>query len=151
MNMLNTAKKRFENAKREFQTAAIDLKSGKIPAPSKGDKILYSTVLSGGIFFYSAAPAFAAKDILDGVSNIIGTYFDQLSGIAIGLGALLAVVALIMWFFFPSDRGAEQGKKWFIRILFCIGLLSCLGGIISLIQNMTAGQGFDASGYITVG
>ena len=46
MNMLNTAKKRFENAKREFQTAAIDLKSGKIPAPSKGDKILYTAVLS---------------------------------------------------------------------------------------------------------
>ncbi|MBQ1959400.1 MAG: hypothetical protein II354_03135, partial [Firmicutes bacterium] len=85
------------------------------------------------------------------ISNIIGTYYSELAGLAIGLGALLAVVAIIMWFFFPSDKGAEQGKRWFIRILFCIGLISCLGGIISLIQNVTAGQGFDASGYITVG
>ena len=151
MNMLNRAKERFTKAKEDFKTIARDLRCGKLPEISKGDKIFYTAAMSTGIFFYSAAPAFAANDILDGISNIIGTYYSELAGLAIGLGALLAVVAIIMWFFFPSDKGAEQGKRWFIRILFCIGLISCLGGIISSIQNVTAGQGFDASGYITVG
>ena len=95
----------------------------------------------------TATPVFA-DDILDNAKDLIANYYDTLSGIAIGIGMLLAVVALIMWLVFPSDKGAEQGKKWFIRILLCIGIILSLGGILSLIQNLTANGGFNAHDYV---
>ena len=94
-----------------------------------------------------ATPVFA-DDILDNAKKLITSYYDTLSGIAIGIGMLLAVVALIVWFVFPSDKGAETGKKWFVRILLCIGIILSLGGILSLIQNLTSNGGFNAEEYV---
>lgn len=125
-----------------FYCLRKDVKMEKLKNKFAAGSIVITSVL------LSTVPAFAANDILDNARDIITKYYDTLSGIAIGIGMLLAVVALIMWFVFPSDKGAETGKKWFVRILLCIGILLSLGGILGFIQNLTADAGFDANGYV---
>ena len=103
----------------------------------------YAGAVFATVVFSSAAPVFAEPAGITNLKNTIIEYYNTLSGIAIGLGMLLAVVALIVWFFFPSEKGGEKGKQWFIRILFCLAILLCLGGILSLIKDITAGQQLD--------
>lgn len=100
------------------------------------------------LIFISAIPCYAANDILENTKDLIAKYYDVISGIAVILGAFLALIALVAWFFFPTDKGSELGKKWFIRIIFCLVIILSLGGIIRLIQNITADNGFNVDEYV---
>ena len=111
---------------------------------------LYSGAIGAVTFLCSSVSCFAAPSALDTIKRTITEYYNSLSGIAIGLGMLLAVVALIVWFFFPSEKGGQTGKQWFIRILFCLAILLCLGGILSLIKDITAGQHLDTNTMFNV-
>lgn len=110
-------------------------------------KIIMPIAIVLSSIIMTATPVFA-DDLLDNAKDLIANYYDALSLIAIGIAMILALVALIMWFVFPSDKGAEQGKKWFIRILLCIFIILSLGSILALIQNLTANSGFNASEYV---
>lgn len=110
-------------------------------------KIIMPIAIALSSIIMTATPVFA-DDLLDNAKDLIANYYDALSLIAIGIAMILALVALIMWFGFPSDKGAEQGKKWFIRILLCIFIILSLGSILALIQNLTANSGFNASEYV---
>ena len=110
-------------------------------------KIIMPFAIALSSIIMMATPVFA-DDLLDNAKDLIANYYDALSLIAIGIAMILALVALIMWFVFPSDKGAEQGKKWFIRILLCIFIILSLGSILALIQNLTANSGFNASEYV---
>jgi len=99
------------------------------------------------VLLTSTVPCYAANDILENTKDLIAKYYDTVSGIAVILGAFLALIALIVWFCFPTDKGSETGKKWFVRIIFCLVIILSLGGIIRLIQNITAGNGFNAEEF----
>ena len=96
----------------------------------------------------SVVPCYADSDIIENVKDLITTYYDVVSGLAVALGAFLCLIAAVVWAVFPSDKGAELGKKWFFRILGCILLVLCLGGIIRLLENITQDSGFNAKDYV---
>ena len=96
----------------------------------------------------SVVPCYAESDIIENVKDLIATYYDVVSGLVVALGAFLCLIAAVVWAVFPSDKGAELGKKWFFRILGCILLVLCLGGIIRLLENITADSGFNAKDYV---
>ena len=91
--------------------------------------------------------AFAAgegeEDILGHLKSLITEYYDKLFGIAIGIGIICAVIAVIMILTSPTDKGSEQGKVWLKRIVLGLVILMSLGGILRLIQNITAGAGLN--------
>lgn len=107
-----------------------------------GSKILISGGTSALFTLCCAAHAYAA-DIIENAGSMIGTYFSKIRGIAIGAGLLASLVAIIVMTVHPDDRAAQEGKRWLTRIFLGIVILLSLGGILSLIQNLTQGQGLD--------
>ena len=82
------------------------------------------------------------------MKDIIVNYYDKVAGIGIGLGILLAVVAGCLMMLNPTDEGARKHRSWLVRILICICIISCLGGILAFLQNLTQGAAFDAKSFV---
>ena len=137
MNIKTQVKERLHKAKDEFITGNL------IPMKLQ-DKILYGTTFTLGSLVMATESCFAST-FFDGINDLISTYTTELVAVVLGLAGLLAVLALGAWQLWPSDRGSELGKRWFIRILVCTGILCCLGAIFAGIKEITAGKGLDIS------
>ena len=82
----------------------------------------------------------SADDIFGKADSGLKDIYSKLMGTAPVLIAVLAVIALLAWLFWPSSKGAEKGKTWFVRILAgLIGLL-VLGLIFSTMVNIFGGN-----------
>ena len=84
--------------------------------------------------------------MFDSVKKVLSDNFTPFITMACSLAVALLAVAALFWFIFPSDRGAETGKRWFVRICLCLVLLLSLGAIFSAISQFTDGMGADISG-----
>lgn len=130
-----------EQLKSKYYSALAEMTTGyKI---TKGDKAAVATTVGVGTFLMSTRSCYAA-DIIGNLSKKANEYYDKLVPLALGLGGLCAVIALILWLIPVSDRATETGKRWFLRILLCVAALFCLGGIFGLIKDVTAGQSLKA-------
>ncbi len=83
------------------------------------------------------------EDILGHLKSLIKEYYDKLFGIAIGIGIICAIIAIIITLASPTEKGSEKGKSWLEKIVIGLIILMSLGGILRLIQNITAGAGLD--------
>lgn len=138
MNKKLQIKERLNKAKTEWM-------AGELIPMKLQDKLLYGATVTLGSFVMSTGSCYAST-FIDGLSSIISTYTIELVALAFGLAGLLAVIALMAWQFWPSERGSELGKRWFFRIIACTVILCCLGAIFAGIKEITAGQGLDISG-----
>ena len=83
------------------------------------------------IAFYH--PALAEEDIFTKSENGLRTVYTKIMSLAPKLIGVLGVIALLAWIFWPSTKGAEKGKLWFLRIIGGVIGLVCLGLIIATI------------------
>ncbi len=110
-----------------------------------GDRLaLFLTAIFGtGIF--ASENSYAAIAMFDSVKKVLSDNFTPFVTMACSLAVALLAVAALCWFFFPTDRGAETGKRWFVRICLCLVLLLSLGAIFTAISQFTDGMGADMS------
>ena len=92
----------------------------------------------------SASTAFASNT-LESIMGTIVEYFYPVRSILIGAAGFCALISLGMWMLAPSDRAAENGKRWFIRLLIGIAILFCLGGVFNFLAELGEGNGLDIS------
>ena len=77
--------------------------------------------------------ALAEEDIFTKSENGLRTVYQKIMSLAPKLIGVLGVIALLAWVFWPSTKGAEKGKLWFLRIIGGVIGLVCLGLIIATI------------------
>lgn len=77
--------------------------------------------------------ALAAEDIFSKSENGLRTVYQKIMSLAPKLIGVLGVIALLAWVFWPSTKGAEKGKIWFLRIIAGVIGLVCLGLIIATV------------------
>ena len=78
-------------------------------------------------------PVLAEEDIFTKSENGLRTVYTKIMSLAPKLIGVLGVIALLAWIFWPSTKGAEKGKLWFLRIIGGVIGLVCLGLIIATI------------------
>lgn len=135
--MTERVKRRLNEGRAEAKETIMNLRAGVLPRLKMGDKILYGFVGILSVFLYQTGTASAAGGtILDSIATLINTYYEPIKKILIGAGALCLLLALGMWLLFPSERGSEKGKAWFVRIIYCLVGIVSVGGIIALINTI---------------
>ena len=111
-----------------------------------GDRVALFLTAIFGVGIYQTEYSYAAVTMFDSVKKVLSDNFTPFITMACSLAVALLAVAALFWFIFPSDRGAETGKRWFVRICLCLVLLLSLGAIFSAISQFTDGMGADISG-----
>lgn len=137
------ASERLLAAKKEAVETVQGIRSGILPSFSRGDKVCAAGTIMLTSFAYATETSFAAVSIFDSVKKMITDNFTPFITMTCCLAVALLAVATLVWFVFPSDRGAETGKKWFVRIVLCLVLLLSLGAIFGAISQFTEGMHAD--------
>lgn len=120
----------------------VNIQTGNITTPSKGDKIAYTLSAISGTLAYSAGSAFAA-DPFQQAESLLGEYYGKIFAITTLAAAFLALIAIIVAMFNPKERGASFAWAWLKRIMGCWLLINLLGGLFSIGENLTSGQQFN--------
>ena len=143
--------KKFEKVTRNEKIEGSSLAVRKENMNSTwGDRIALFLTAIFGVGIFGAENSYAAVAMFDSVKKILTDNFTAFITMACCLAVTLLAVAGVVWFVFPTDRGAETGKRWFVRICLCLVLLLSLGAIFSCISQFTDGMGADL-GSITIG
>lgn len=129
-------------AKYELCSTSVKLMNGDITAFSKSDRIVACIAVIIAALLFAIAPVYGAGDIIDQISSQISIYYGKIVGIATAVAAFCILIALLWTLISPTSHGAQTPISWIKKILVCWILILCIGGIVTLIKNITSGMGY---------
>lgn len=77
----------------------------------------------------------ADEDVFQNAETGLSDIYSKFLSLAPKLIGVLGILALLAWIFWPSAKGAEKGKTWFIRIMCGVIGIVLLGVIIATLVN----------------
>lgn len=133
--------KRFKNGMNKFGCeAALALQEDHdklVPAANVGIAI--------GVALQMAVVTFADDDIAglgNSIAAVIANVYNSLSTVVTGLAAVLLVIAFITRMSGNPQQSAAA-TQWIKRILICYACINCIGTLFKVIDNTTAGRGWN--------
>lgn len=133
-----------EALKKELYVTISKIATGDTTALSKSDRVAAVISGSGAVLFCTAGTASAAKSIIAQANTMLSTYYTKIAGIATLIAAFCLLIAVI-WAMVSPGQGAQTPISWAKKIIICWILVLAIGGIATLIQELTNGMGFNPS------
>lgn len=129
-------------AKAETNRLVVELSTGTLSL-TRTDRILFIAMAMMTILFFAASTVFGAGDFFGHVKDEIWTYYTKFFGLAT-VTAVLSITVGVLWIMIsPSSKSSATPIAWIKKVLVCYILLMVLGGIFSVIADITKGQGPD--------
>lgn len=141
--MKERIKERYSLIKSELTGTAVRLSIGDASVLTKTDRIaiVIAATLSILLFVGLITQSFAApgQDVFSKAENIAKTYYGKLFGITTVVAAFLIIIALLWTMLSPTSNGARTPLGWIKKILLVYVVILSLGGIFTLIGELTDG------------
>jgi uncharacterized membrane protein YozB (DUF420 family) len=146
--MKERIKERAKFAKDELRMTAFRLSMGDSTVLTRSDRIVMIAAAVLAVLFLAglATQSHAAgPDIFDKAEKMARTYYGKLFAISSITAALCIIIGILWTMLSPTSNGARTPLAWIKKVILCYIVIMILGGIFSLIAELTSGLQFTGT------
>lgn len=144
MNRMDRMKDFYNDFSTEFKTTMLKVMNGDTSAFSKGDRVSAVVGAACGVMIASSSAVFA-DDVIDNAGGTLQKLYPRLAGIATLVAACCILIALLWTMVSPGQHSSGVPIGWIKKIIICWIAILAFGGVVTFIENLTSGQGWNAT------